>query len=308
MQRGVIAGLRREGGAPLHEGLVQTDFRSAPGMAGGPVLDSQGRVVALHAMLMDAQGRDVAALARPIDDLMLGAQALRAGRTRLPSQIGVELGGEEAAGDPAEIDLAAQRDKDWAQWLQAEPGVAVRRVAPGQPAARAGLKSGDRLLRLQGQALPDVADWVRRVARLPAGQPASVEILRAGPAHGPDYRSRVGPARAPAPLSAEAGSLSRIRPPCGAPRRPVTTDSHHAELPATHSSPAGLLGRPGLRLAAALRPWKWAPAPATPLPSCALWALSPGTPPMCSPAAAPRTAAMARTPTACSTTTSSRWS
>ena len=53
--------------------------------------------------------------------------------------------------------------------------------------------------------------------------------------------------------------------------------------------------------------WRSAPAPATPPPSCARSAPSPGRPPTCSPAAAPRTAATARTRTGCSTTTSTRW-
>jgi apolipoprotein N-acyltransferase len=79
------------------------------------------------------------------------------------------------------------------------------------------------------------------------------------------------------------------------------------DLPANHPQAAVLLGRPGLRAAAALRHGSGRGHQRTPPPSCAPSAPSPGRPPTCSPAAAPRTAAMARTPTACSTTTSTRW-
>ena len=56
-----------------------------------------------------------------------------------------------------------------------------------------------------------------------------------------------------------------------------------------------------------LTTWKWARARSTPPPSCARSAPSPGTRPTCSPRAAPRTAATARTRTGCSTTISTRW-
>lgn len=176
LQRGIVAGLGREsgdGGRDLGEPLIQTDFRSARGMAGGPLFDAQGRVLGLHDMMLAQGGQDLAALARPIDELLIGAQALKAGQPRQPSRIGLEMG--DGADDSEDAQALAQR------WLAGPaPGVGVLAVTPDGPADRAGLRAGDRILALGGQRVDSPPELARRVARLPVGQAVLLAVRRAG--------------------------------------------------------------------------------------------------------------------------------
>jgi serine protease Do len=176
LQRGIVSGLGREPddfGRDLGEPLIQTDFRSARGMAGGPLFDLQGRVVGVHDMMMVTQGgQDLAALARPIDGLLLGAQALKQGQARRPSRLGLQM--DDSLGDP-DVEQAGQR------WLAgATMGVRVRDVSPDGPAARAGLRAGDRILTLNGVRVDLPAALARMVARLPAGQSVALALQREG--------------------------------------------------------------------------------------------------------------------------------
>ena len=79
------------------------------------------------------------------------------------------------------------------------------------------------------------------------------------------------------------------------------------DISGPHPLAAALLGRPGLRRAAALSTPRWVPGPSIRRPSCARSGRNRGGQPTCSPAAGRRTAATATTRFACSTTTSFRW-
>jgi predicted metalloprotease with PDZ domain len=62
----------------------------------------------------------------------------------------------------------------------AEPGVNVQEVIAGSPAAKAGLKAGDRLLVLAGRWTDSVADCYAAAGYVPAGTEARVRISRNG--------------------------------------------------------------------------------------------------------------------------------
>ena len=61
-------------------------------------------------------------------------------------------------------------------------GLLVSRVEPGRPAARAGVTVGDVILEAGGEAQRRTFDWVRVVARAPAGKHLPLRILRKGKA------------------------------------------------------------------------------------------------------------------------------
>jgi S1-C subfamily serine protease len=61
-----------------------------------------------------------------------------------------------------------------------EAGVDVKEVLPNSPAAKAGLKEGDRLLTLDDRWTDSVADCFIAASRLLPGTPARAVILRAG--------------------------------------------------------------------------------------------------------------------------------
>ncbi|MEM9601808.1 MAG: RIP metalloprotease RseP [Pseudomonadota bacterium] len=61
-------------------------------------------------------------------------------------------------------------------WLPALDAV-IDVVSPGEAAERAGLRSGDRIVRVDGQAIGDWGDWVN-VVRSSPGEPLQVAVLR----------------------------------------------------------------------------------------------------------------------------------
>ncbi len=168
LQRGIVSAVEREFIHAHHAPYVQLDFRSAPGMAGGPVFDAQGRVVALNAGLLMSGGRDVAALAAPVDDLLLAAEALANGQARRMSRVGMQLSEDDA--------------DDWATWLQGATGVRVEAVDEGSPAARAGIASGDLVREVNGRAVRTRAELTRWVARLPVAAESVWQVQRKGQA------------------------------------------------------------------------------------------------------------------------------
>jgi S1-C subfamily serine protease len=59
-------------------------------------------------------------------------------------------------------------------------GVVVREVTPDSPAAKAGLKDGDVVFKLDGKDVPDVAEFLRRVGTHKPGDKIDVQIQRDG--------------------------------------------------------------------------------------------------------------------------------
>jgi C-terminal processing protease CtpA/Prc len=59
-------------------------------------------------------------------------------------------------------------------------GVVVKEVAPESPAAKAGLKTGDFILKVNGKDVPDVTEFLRKVGTYKPGDKLSVQIQRDG--------------------------------------------------------------------------------------------------------------------------------
>lgn len=67
-----------------------------------------------------------------------------------------------------------------AAYFKVDDGVLVSSVDEGSPAAKAGLKAGDVIVKLNGRAVGDASDLGGAVARLEAGTPATVTVQRDG--------------------------------------------------------------------------------------------------------------------------------
>jgi S1-C subfamily serine protease len=97
-----------------------------------------------------------------------------AGKATRPSWIGV-AGFTSVAPEIAEVNAITG------------PAVTVGRVVPEYAADKAGLKSGDIIVGIDGQKLEDLAtpdlerlEFVRRIVRMPAGKPIELTIVRTG--------------------------------------------------------------------------------------------------------------------------------
>jgi serine protease Do len=159
----VVVGLARPGGRALRvtHGFVSTDRREARGprgrrvpaiehtaplprgSSGGPLLDTDGRLLGINVVRLDG-GLIVA-----VDTVALADEIARLGTGEAPThrRLGVAVAPPHVA-----------RRLRTAVGLPEHPGVLVRGVEDGSPAARAGLERGDLLIAANGQPIERVDD------------------------------------------------------------------------------------------------------------------------------------------------------
>jgi membrane-associated protease RseP (regulator of RpoE activity) len=90
---------------------------------------------------------------------------------------------ERAGGGYLGVQLQEVTPDDLARLkLDEERGALVREVVEGSPAAHAGLKEGDVILRYQGEPVRSAAQLARLVAETPTGRTVSLELSRDGAA------------------------------------------------------------------------------------------------------------------------------
>lgn len=126
--------------------LVQHDAALNPGSSGGPLVDAEGRVVAMNVAIADGARRHVGiGLALPIEVVTAIAERLaREGDIPRP-RLGLRLRATEALGPAA--DLPA--------------GVVIEAVEPGSPAVDAGLTAGEVVTAVDGTPVASARDLAR---------------------------------------------------------------------------------------------------------------------------------------------------
>ncbi len=165
---GVVSALGRsmeEEGLPALHDLIQTDAAINPGNSGGPLLNLRGEVVGINtAMIASAHGISFAVsstTARPV----LRALIATGGIVR-PS-IGVYA-----------VSLTPQ--VAYANDLAIERGALVIRVDAGGPAEGAGVRPGDVIVAVDGQAVGDLHGFHDRLAAHRLGDRVDLRVWRDG--------------------------------------------------------------------------------------------------------------------------------
>jgi S1-C subfamily serine protease len=149
----------------LIDDVIQTDAALNPGNSGGPLVSSRGEVVGVNtAVIMGAQGICFAVAANTAS-FVLG-ELVRHGRVRR-----------------AYIGVAAQhapitRRRRLFTGVTQDSAVMIGTVEPDSPAARAGLKFGDILLRLDGVTIAAADDLVRALTGETINREVALDILR----------------------------------------------------------------------------------------------------------------------------------
>jgi serine protease Do len=165
---GVISATQRnlvspgEGQASYFD-MIQTDAAINPGNSGGPLVNADGEVIGVNSSIFSPSGGSVGLgfaipinrVARVVDDL------LTHGSIRSP-WIGVNL---KPIPSSNPRDIIAQ-------------GAVIGTVAPGSPAASAGLQPGDVIMREGTRNVRNPFDWNAALLDLRVGSPAHLHIKR----------------------------------------------------------------------------------------------------------------------------------
>jgi S1-C subfamily serine protease len=151
--------------ARLIDDVLQTDAALNPGNSGGPLLDSRGEAIGVNtAIIPGAQG---ICFATAIDTVKwVVVQLLRDGRVRR-GFLGI-------AG--ANVPLARRVARHFS--LANTHAVRVESVEKDGPAARAGIKAGDRIVSFAGSAVNGIDDLHRALTGERIGQPSRMQLLR----------------------------------------------------------------------------------------------------------------------------------
>ncbi|HVZ99950.1 MAG TPA: Do family serine endopeptidase [Caulobacterales bacterium] len=165
---GVVSARNRNIDAGRYDDFIQTDAAINRGNSGGPLFDIDGEVIGVNTAIVSPTGGSVGvgfatptSIVKPVVD-----QLLRYGETRR-GWLGVRL---------ANVD-AALADRLGLPQVQ---GAVVTRITPGGPAAMAGLRTGDIILKFGGRDVADSRALTRLVGDSQIGARVAVDVLRAG--------------------------------------------------------------------------------------------------------------------------------
>ncbi|MFF3853913.1 S1C family serine protease [Micromonospora sp. NPDC002575] len=168
---GIVSALDRTmqagdpGGPTRYYAAIQTDAAVNHGNSGGPLVDSAGRVIGVNSTIKSlvADGQEAGniglAFAIPINQAKRVTQDIIGTGKARRTVIGAQVGGTGAASGGA-------------------GGVRLASVEPSGPAAGAGLRAGDVILRLAGRPMTDPTDLIALVRKFAPGSVVTVEYRR----------------------------------------------------------------------------------------------------------------------------------
>ncbi|MGA8078896.1 MAG: DegQ family serine endoprotease [Xanthobacteraceae bacterium] len=165
----VSAVARTDIGISDYQFFIQTDAAINPGNSGGPLVDMSGRMVGLNSAIYSrsggSQGIGFAIPANMVRVVVASAEA-GSGAVKRP-WLGAKL--QEVTPDIAD-----------SLGLHRPSGALVANVAADSPAARAGIKTGDVIVSVDGTEVDDPTAFNYRFATKPLGAAAQLGVIRQG--------------------------------------------------------------------------------------------------------------------------------
>jgi Do/DeqQ family serine protease len=166
---GIVSALGRTGlGIEGYEDFIQTDASINPGNSGGPLVDLQGRIVGINTAIVAPSGGNVGIgfavpinVARQVMEQLISYGEIKHGR------IGVAI--QDLTPDIAQA-LGTTRTQ----------GAVIARVEAGSPAQRAGLRTNDLVVAVNGVPIHNGAELKNRVVVSRIGDTIDLTIVRGG--------------------------------------------------------------------------------------------------------------------------------
>jgi Do/DeqQ family serine protease len=167
---GIISALARtQVGITDYQFFIQTDAAINPGNSGGALVDMNGRLAGINTAIYSRSGGSQGiGFAIPSNMVrVVIASAKSGGKAVKRPWLGARL--QAVTPDIAE-----------SLGLRSPTGALVASVVPGGPGARAGLKSSDLIVAIDGQTIDDPNAFDYRFATRPLGGSAQIDVQRGG--------------------------------------------------------------------------------------------------------------------------------
>ena len=146
--------------------FIQTDVALNPGNSGGPLFNQRGEVVGVNSRIFSGTGGYMGlSFSIPIDVAMDVADQLKKNGKVTRTYLGVSL---------QDIDRNLAESYN----LSKPEGSLITQVTPNSPAAKAGLKAGDVILKLDGAPISRTSELLNNLNRSVPNQTIKLEILR----------------------------------------------------------------------------------------------------------------------------------
>jgi Do/DeqQ family serine protease len=167
---GIISALARtQVGITDYQFFIQTDAAINPGNSGGALVDMNGKLAGINTAIYSRSGGSQGiGFAIPANMVrVVVASAKSGGKAVRRPWLGARL--QAVTPDIAE-----------SLGLRSPSGALVASIVPNGPAARAGLKSSDLIVAIDGQTVDDPNAFDYRFATRPLGGSAQIDVLRGG--------------------------------------------------------------------------------------------------------------------------------
>ena len=167
---GIVSALARtQVGITDYQFFIQTDAAINPGNSGGALVDLGGRLVGINTAIFSRSGGSQGiGFAIPANMVRVVVASARSGGSVVKRPW---LGARLQAVSPEIAESLG---------LKRPAGALIASVSTASPAARAGLKSGDLIINVDGQTIEDPNAFDYRFATKPIGGSARLGLMRAG--------------------------------------------------------------------------------------------------------------------------------
>lgn len=167
---GIVSAQGRDIGSGPYDDFMQIDAAVNRGNSGGPTFNTAGQVVGMNTAIYSPSGGSVGiAFAIPASTVKTVAAQIKDRGFVERGWIGVQV-------QPVTKEIAESLG------LKDAGGALVSGTEPGGPAAKAGLKSGDVVISINGNAVKDSRDLARKIAGITPNTAVKVAYVRDGKA------------------------------------------------------------------------------------------------------------------------------
>jgi serine protease Do len=162
---GIVSAKGRVIGAGPYDNFIQTDASINPGNSGGPLFNMDGKVIGINTAIV-AQGQGIG-FAIPINMAKSILPDLKAKGKVTRGWLGVSV-----------QDISEEIAKNLK--LKDRTGALIADVFKGDPADKAGLKSGDVVTEINGKKIKDTHELLMIIAGFRVGEAVKIKIVRDG--------------------------------------------------------------------------------------------------------------------------------